>query len=102
VNNQPRVLNFDDVIDLCGSVATSRGQVYKTSGAVKEVDWIPDGDVLYAVVQDTEAEQYHVRGGRDRNAGYPAPLAQIPASAANAPGSCLEFWRQSELPDTDG
>ena len=23
-------------------------------------------------------------GGRDRNAGYPAPLAQIPAGAANA------------------
>ena len=61
MNNQPRVLNFDDVIDLCGSVATSRGQVYKTSGAVKELDWIPDGDVLYAVVQDTEAEPYHVR-----------------------------------------
>ena len=40
--------------------------------------------------------------GRDRNASYPAPLAQIPAGATNAPGSCLEFWRQSELPDTDG
>ena len=40
--------------------------------------------------------------GRDRNAGYPAPLAQIPAGAASAPGSCLEFWRQSEWPDTDG
>ncbi|MFK8082144.1 MAG: SNF2-related protein [Granulosicoccus sp.] len=61
MNNQPRVLNFDDVIDLCGSVATSRGQVYKTSGAVQELDWIPDGNVLYAVVQDTEAEPYHAR-----------------------------------------
>ena len=40
--------------------------------------------------------------GRDRNAGYPTPLAQITACASNAPGSCLEFWRQSELPDTDG
>ncbi|MFK7862364.1 MAG: SNF2-related protein [Granulosicoccus sp.] len=61
MNNQPRVLNFDDVIDLCGSVATSRGQVYKTSGAVSELDWIPDGNVLYAVIQDTEAEPFHAR-----------------------------------------
>lgn len=61
MNNQPRVLNFDDVIDLCGSVATSRGQVYRTSGAVKELDWIPDGDVLYGVVQGSESEPHHVR-----------------------------------------
>jgi len=61
VNNQPRVLNFDDVIDLCGSVATSRGQVYRTSGAVTELDWIPDGDVLYGVVQGSESEPHHVR-----------------------------------------
>ena len=33
--------------------------------------------------------------GRDRNAGCPAPLAQIPACATNALGSCLRFWRQS-------
>ncbi len=26
---------------------------------------------------------------RGRNAGYPAPPAQIPACATNAPGSCL-------------
>jgi SNF2 family DNA or RNA helicase len=61
VNNQPRVLNFDDVIDLCGSVATSRGQVYKASGAVKELEWIAEGNVLYAVVEGTAAEPYHVR-----------------------------------------
>ncbi|MFK7996788.1 MAG: SNF2-related protein, partial [Granulosicoccus sp.] len=61
MNNQPRVLNFDDVIDLCGSVATSRGQVYRTSGAVTELDWIPEANVLYAVVQDAEAEPYHAR-----------------------------------------
>lgn len=61
VNNQPRVLNFDDVIELCGSVATSRGQVYKASGAVQEIDWIPDGNVLYGTVQGTAAEPYHAR-----------------------------------------
>jgi len=61
VNNQPRILNFDDVIDLCGSVATSRGQVYKTSGAVKELEWIPDGNVLAAVVEDSQTEPYHAR-----------------------------------------
>ena len=36
--------------------------------------------------------------GRDRNAGRPAPLAQIPACATNALGSCLGFWRQSVEP----
>ena len=29
--------------------------------------------------------------GRDRNAGHPAPLAQIPACATNALGSYLRF-----------
>ena len=29
------------------------------------------------------------RFGRGRNAGRPAPPAQIPACATNAPGSCL-------------
>ena len=33
--------------------------------------------------------------GSDRNAGYPAPLAQIPACATNALGSCLRYERQS-------
>jgi len=36
-----------------------------------------------------------VLSGRDRNADCPAPLAQIPACATNALGSCLRFWRQS-------
>ncbi|MFK8080961.1 MAG: ABC transporter substrate-binding protein [Granulosicoccus sp.] len=49
-----------------------------------------------------EPDDHNVHRGRDRNAGCRAPLAQIPASAANAPGSCLEYWRQSELPDTGG
>jgi SNF2 family DNA or RNA helicase len=61
VNNQPRVLNFDDVIELCGSVATSRGQVYKASGAIQELDWISDGNVLYGTVQGSQSEPYHVR-----------------------------------------
>ncbi|NND92079.1 MAG: DEAD/DEAH box helicase [Granulosicoccus sp.] len=61
MNNQPRVLNFDDVIELCGSVATSRGQVYKASGAVQELDWIADGNILYGTVQGSQAEPYHVR-----------------------------------------
>jgi len=61
VNNQPRILNFDDVIELCGSVATSRGQVYKASGAVQEVDWIPDGNILCGTVQGSESEPYHAR-----------------------------------------
>lgn len=57
----PRVINFDDVIELCGSVATSRGRVYKTSGAVKELDWSNEGSVLYSSVQGTETEPYQQR-----------------------------------------
>jgi putative transposase len=44
------------------------------------------------------AEVFTSLTGRDRNAGYPAPLAQIPACATNALGSCLEYWRQSVEP----
>jgi hypothetical protein len=39
--------------------------------------------------------------GRGRNAGFPAPPAQIPACAANAPGSSLGFWRQSGGQEAD-
>ena len=34
-------------------------------------------------------------GNRGRDAGYPAPPAQIRACATNALGSCLGSWRQS-------
>jgi len=61
VNIPPRVINFDDVIELCGSVATSRGRVYKTNGSVKELDWIADGSVLYSTVQGSETEPYQQR-----------------------------------------
>ncbi|MBX2881922.1 MAG: hypothetical protein KTR32_18385, partial [Granulosicoccus sp.] len=61
MNNPPRVLNFDDVIDLCGSVATSRGQVYKASGAVKEIDWVADTNVLYASVEGGAPEPYQTK-----------------------------------------
>src|SRR5882762_8119443 len=33
--------------------------------------------------------------GRGRDEDYPSPPAQIPACAANAPGSSLGFWRRS-------
>ena len=61
MDSQPRVLNFDDVIELCGSVATSRGQVYKASGRVGELDWIGEAGVLCASVQGSDAEPYTVR-----------------------------------------
>ncbi len=61
MNIPPRVISFDDVIELCGSVATSRGRVYKTNGAVKELDWVADGNVLYASVQGTVSEPYQQR-----------------------------------------
>jgi hypothetical protein len=61
VNIPPRVISFDDVIELCGSVATSRGRVYKTSNAVIELDWIADASVLQSTVQGSEAEPYQQR-----------------------------------------
>ena len=33
--------------------------------------------------------------GRGRDEDYSSPPAQIPACAANAPGSSLGFWRRS-------
>jgi hypothetical protein len=33
--------------------------------------------------------------GRGMDEDYSTPAAQIPASAANAPGSSLGFWRRS-------
>ena len=39
--------------------------------------------------------------GRGRNTGYPVPPAQIPACAANALGSSLEYERQSGNKDED-
>jgi len=35
------------------------------------------------------------RNGRGRNAGYPAPPAQIPACGTTAPGSCLRSDAQA-------
>ncbi len=61
MNTLPRVLDFDDVIELCGSVATSRGQVLKNGGHVSELDWIDDGQVLYAAVQDGDGDALHQR-----------------------------------------
>ena len=61
MNNPPRILDFDDVIELCGSVATSRGQALKNGGHVKDLDWVDDGQVLYAAVQDTEGEPWQQR-----------------------------------------
>jgi len=61
VNVPPRVLNFDDVIELCGSVATSRGQGYKASGKVQELDWASEQSLLHASVQGTESEPYTQR-----------------------------------------
>ena len=61
MTSPPRVLNFDDVIELCGSVATSRGRVYKTRGAVRELDWDAESQVLYSQVQGSASEPYQQR-----------------------------------------
>jgi len=47
------------------------------------------GLVNAAVILDGFAFIGSIPCGRGRNAGYPAPPAQIPACAANALGSCL-------------
>ena len=46
---------------------------------------------------------FHRYNGRGRDAGFPAPPAQIPASGTTAPGSYLEWWRhRSVLQDKGG
>lgn len=42
-------------------MATSRGQVYKASKAVQELDWVDEGSVLYGTVQGSQNEPYHQR-----------------------------------------
>ena len=37
------------------------------------------------------------RDGRGRDEDCSSPPAQIPAGAANAPGSSLGFWRRSDV-----
>lgn len=61
MNNPARIINFDDVIELCGSVATSRGRAYKSSGSVKEIEWQADGNMLFSQVQGSAPEPYQQR-----------------------------------------
>ena len=49
---------------------------------------------VFFVVHHSRRELMHFRD-RGRDAGCPAPPAQIPACAANAPGSYLGSWRRS-------
>jgi len=61
VNSSERIINFDDVLELCGSVATSRGRAYKSSGSVLEVEWQPENNMLFSNVQGSAAEPYQQR-----------------------------------------
>jgi len=61
VNKSTRILSFDDVIELCGSVFTSRGGVYKTSGKVRDVQWNAERQLLTAAVKGTAADPYRQR-----------------------------------------
>ena len=61
MEHPPRSIDFDDVIELCGSVATSRGQALKNGGRVRELEWIAEGNVLNAAVQDAAPEPVHQR-----------------------------------------
>lgn len=61
MNNLSRVLSFDDVIELCGSVATSRGGVFKASKAVGELDWDADKNQLFATVKGSQPDPYQQR-----------------------------------------
>ena len=56
MEHPPRSIDFDDVIELCGSVATSRGQALKNGGRVVELDWVAEGEVLHAAVRDEDSE----------------------------------------------
>ena len=46
-------------------------------------------------VNRVETGQHPMIQGRGRDEDFSPPPAQIPASAANAPGSSLGFWRRS-------
>ncbi len=61
MNKSTRILSFDDVIELCGSVFTSRGGVYKTSGKVRDVQWNAERQLLTAAVKGTAADPYRQR-----------------------------------------
>lgn len=61
MNKSTRVLSFDDVIELCGSVFTSRGGVYKASGKVRDVQWNAERQLLTAAVKGTAADPYRQR-----------------------------------------
>ena len=57
----PRSIDFDDVIELCGSVATSRGQALKNGGRVTSLDWVAEARALHAAVQDGDPEPVRQR-----------------------------------------
>ncbi len=61
MNSPERIINFDDVIELCGSVATSRGRAYKSSGSVLEIEWQPENSMLLSNVQGSAADPYQQR-----------------------------------------
>ncbi len=61
MNKSTRILSFDDVIELCGSVFTSRGGVYKASGKVRDVQWNAEKQLLTAAVKGTAADPYRQR-----------------------------------------
>ena len=61
MNKSTRILSFDDVIELCGSVFTSRGGVYKASGKVRDVQWNAERQLLTAAVKGTAADPYRQR-----------------------------------------
>jgi len=56
--------------------------------------------VLVETVTDSSTFENQARRGegcRGRNAGHPAPPAQIPASGFPAQGSCFRYWRAGVL-----
>ena len=79
MDHPPRSIDFDDVIELCGSVATSRGQALKNGGRVSELDWVAEGHTLHAAVQDADPEPV-----RQRVTIAPHPPPPPTASTASA------------------
>ncbi|PID60360.1 MAG: helicase SNF2 [Gammaproteobacteria bacterium] len=58
MNQRRRTITFDDVIELCGSVATSRGRAYKSDRRVQSLELEDKTNKLYALVTGSAAQPY--------------------------------------------
>ena len=85
----PTVFICDECVELCMDIIREGN----TSSLTKSRDGIPTPKEIRKVLDDYVIGQNHAKKvlavGRGRDGDYSPPPAQIPAGAANAPGSHL-------------